>query len=113
MEGLAPGIDRAHLDRLRRGRVEVDYEIDLHGLSARDAGAALRSALLEAVERGGRCVLVVHGRGRGSEAGPVLKEALVGWLEAPPVARWVMAFATARPDDGGAGATYVLLRRSR
>jgi DNA-nicking Smr family endonuclease len=45
--------------------------------------------------------------------GPVLKEAVLGWLCEPPLARLVMAFASAVPEHGGAGATYVLLRRQR
>ena len=45
--------------------------------------------------------------------GPVLKEALLGWLCEPPLDRLVMAFASAVPEDGGTGATYVLLRRKR
>ncbi|MFQ5418592.1 MAG: Smr/MutS family protein, partial [Myxococcota bacterium] len=59
----------------------------------------------------GRCVLVIHGRGRGSADGPVLKSALPGWLALPPLGASVMAFASAPPGDGGAGATVVLLRR--
>lgn len=113
IEGLATGIDRAHLDRLRRGRISVDSELDLHGLTQREAGSVVRAELLEAFEAGERCVLIIHGRGAGSGTGPVLKGALVRWLCKPPLDRLVMAFASAIPDHGGAGATYVLLRRQR
>jgi DNA-nicking Smr family endonuclease len=41
----------------------------------------------------------------------VLKEWLKGWLGQKRVGQLVLAFATARPQDGGAGAVYVLLRR--
>ena len=61
---------------------------------------------------GKRCVLVVHGRGLHSmDQLPVLKDALKTWLSTARFARHVLAFATARPVDGGAGAIYVLLRR--
>jgi DNA-nicking Smr family endonuclease len=33
------------------------------------------------------------------------------WLSRGRIAREVIAFATARPHDGGSGAVYVLLRR--
>ncbi len=111
--GLAPGVDRRHLRRLRSGAVEVDRRVDLHGMDLAGAEAALREALLAALAAGARCVLVVHGRGLHSPAGPVLKEALPAWLAAPPVGPRVLAFATAGRAAGGAGATYVLLRRSR
>ena len=62
---------------------------------------------------GKRCVLLVHGRGTHSKDQlPVLKEALRGWLPSHRLGRQVLAFATARPADGGAGALYVLLRRA-
>ncbi len=111
--GLAPGIDRAHLRRLERGEIEPEGEIDLHGLDLRDARYALRAALREAHSEGFRCVRVVHGRGLHSEAGPVLKPSLVGWLAEQPLGALIMAFASAPPADGGPGATYVLLRRKR
>ena len=56
---------------------------------------------------------MVHGRGRHSDAEPVLKEALLDWLAEPPLHQMVMAFASAAGGDGGVGATYVLLRRER
>ncbi|MCP3983356.1 MAG: hypothetical protein GY723_03150 [bacterium] len=113
LQGLAEGIDPAHRDRLARGEVPIDSELDLHGLSKRDAGPLVRAALEEAYQQGDRCLLVIHGRGHGSELGPVLREALPEWLTAPPAGRRVMAFATALPRDGGQGACYVLLRRRR
>jgi DNA-nicking Smr family endonuclease len=111
--GLARGVDRRHLDALRRGEIDEDAELDLHGLAARDARVALRVALDEAWSGGLRCVRVVHGRGRHSEQGPVLKASLAAWLAEPPLAARVLAFAPAASRAGGAGATLVLLRRRR
>ena len=112
-EGLARGIDRAHLVRLRRGEVRVERRIDLHGLTAAEARRELTAELREAFSAGERCALVVHGRGLHSESGPVLKGGVVDWLMAPPLAALLMAFASALPRDGGPGASYVLLRRAR
>ncbi len=111
LEGRAPGIDAKHLRRLRSGDVPVDVRVDLHGLRGEEARAAVRTALLGAAEAGQRCALVIHGRGSGSQDGPVLKRALPTWLAEPPLGAWVMAFASATAADGGSGATYVLLRR--
>jgi DNA-nicking Smr family endonuclease len=67
--------------------------------------------LLESFKNGLRCVLIVHGRGLNSpESLPVLKEGLPQWLNRGRVRKVVLAFATARPYDGGTGATYVFLR---
>ena len=57
-------------------------------------------------------MLIVHGRGLNSKDNiPVLKVAVKAWLERGRIGKSVLAFCTARPHDGGAGAVYVLLRR--
>jgi DNA-nicking Smr family endonuclease len=113
VEGVASGVDRAWLRRLRAGEVRVESRVDLHGLNARSAHVAVRRALERAHGDGLRCVLVVHGLGTHSPEGPVLRAFLLRWLTESRVAPIVMAFASARPRDGGEGATYVLLRRAR
>jgi len=109
--GRAPGANRRLLRSLRRGEFAPERELDLHGLSARAAERAVHEALAECLAAGQRCLLLVHGRGRHSEGGPVLREALPGWLAAPPHGPRVLAFASADASHGGPGATYVLLRR--
>lgn len=113
IEGRAPGIDRRQLRRLRSGRIEIDTRLDLHGVEAATAERALRDALAAAWEADQRCLLVVHGRGLHSEGAPVIKRALPEWLAEAPHGPRVMAFASALPEHGGTGATYVLLRRKR
>jgi DNA-nicking Smr family endonuclease len=112
MEGLAPGIDRRLLKKLRRGDYALQAHLDLHGLVTDEAHLAVERFLASARAAGQRCVLIVHGRGHNSKEGiPVLKERLKVWLTRGRLSRVVLAFATARPADGGAGALYVLLRR--
>jgi DNA-nicking Smr family endonuclease len=111
--GLAAGIDRKHLSRLRRGEVPVDLRVDLHGLVEKEARRRLAAEIERAQAAGLRCVLVVHGRGLHSEGPAVLREGVSEWLTAAPLAGRVMAFASARSEDGGSGASYVLLRRKR
>jgi DNA-nicking Smr family endonuclease len=114
LEGARVGIDPRLVGRLRRGEFAVQAHVDLHGMIQADAREALRTFVLESVRKGFRTVLVVHGRGRGSPGGrPVLKHAAAGWLSHGELGAHVLAFATARPSDGGAGAMYVLLRRER
>ena len=109
----ADDVSRAQLAKLRRGDPAPDSEVDLHGLSARDAEQRLAGELAEAERAGARCVLVIHGRGIRSQAGAVLREVLPEWLARSPHAERVMAFATAPRSLGGPGATLVLLRRAR
>lgn len=112
--GRAPDLAAKSLRELRAGRRPIEGELDLHGRTRAEAIRALERFVGTTRARGRRIVLVVHGRGRGSEAGdPVLRPAVWAWLESPAAAALgVMAFATAPPPLGGAGATLVLLRRA-
>lgn len=114
IEGVVVGLDPRVVRRLRRGDFAWQSHLDLHGLTATEARAAIDRFILESFRAGRRCVLIVHGRGLNSkDHTPVLKERLKSWLAHGRIAKVVLAFATARPCDGGAGALYVLLRRER
>lgn len=113
VEGHVSGLDPELVRKLRRGEYSVQGHVDLHGLTREEARREVDRFLKDSRRRGRRCVLLVHGRGLHSEKQvPVLKEALRGWLATARFGRHVLAFATARPQDGGAGALYVLLRRA-
>jgi DNA-nicking Smr family endonuclease len=113
IEGTSQGgMDRSLLEALRRGDFRVQAQLDLHGKTQPEAKDAVERFLTESKRAGRRCVLIVHGRGLNSKDQiPVLKQALQGWLSQKRIGKLVLAFATARPQDGGAGALYVLLRR--
>lgn len=112
IEGSIRGFNQDLMRKLKRGEFPVQDHIDLHGLTRDEAQSVVRDFLLRSHKLGLRCVLIIHGRGLNSpESFPVLKEGLPIWLGRAPVKRIVLAFATARPYDGGTGAVYVLLRR--
>jgi DNA-nicking Smr family endonuclease len=114
MEGWVIGLDPRVVQKLRAGWFAYQAHLDLHGMTAAEASLAVRQFVLRALRAGHRCLLVVHGRGRNSrDRRPVLKDRLRSWLSHGELARVVLAFASARPCDGGGGATYVLLRRER
>jgi DNA-nicking Smr family endonuclease len=101
-----PGLQRGVLRKLRRGHYRVEAEIDLHGLTAREASLELQAFLGATLRRGLRCVRVIHGKGLRSERGPVLKPIVVRLLQQVPA---VTAFAPAPREAGGSGALHVLL----
>ena len=109
VEGAAPLADRS-------ARIKPDPEPIATAQGPLDPELAaydeLESFLSRSRQAGKRCVLVVHGRGLHSkDQMPVLKDALKRWMSTARFADHVLAFATARPHDGGLGAVYVLLRR--
>ncbi len=104
-----PGIDKETVRRMKRGQYALEGELDLHGLTVEQARGAFAGFLHEAVRQGLRCVRIVHGKGLGSEARlPVLKGYVNRWLRQTNA---VLAFCSARPEQGGTGAVTVLLRR--
>jgi DNA-nicking Smr family endonuclease len=111
IEGAVQGFSSKLMKKLKRGELPVQDYIDLHGLIKQEAETEVTNFLTESFKNGLRCVLIVHGRGLNSpESLPVLKEGLPQWLNRGRVRKMVLAFATARPYDGGTGATYVFLR---
>jgi len=96
--------------RLHRGDYSIQAFVDLHGLIVEDAKEVFEKFLKWAVTTGRTGVLIVHGRGLSSPFEPVLKKKVVEWLTRGPWRKWVAAYSSARICDGGAGATYVLLR---
>lgn len=109
----APGLDSRTAERLRRGQLRPEATIDLHGHTQEEAHRALTAFIEGAWHRRMRCLLVITGKGRGPANAGVLRAAVPRWLNGEPVRRQLLAFANARPADGGAGALYVLLRRQR
>lgn len=103
----APGVQHGVLRKLKRGQIRCEAEIDLHGLTRDRAQANLVAFISAAHKHGVRCVKVVHGKGLGSgNKGPVIKRSLGRWLRRSEVLAW----ASAPGNQGGAGATLVLLR---
>ena len=104
-----PGVQDTVLRKLRRGQYRVEAEIDLHGLTLREARSELSAFLAECLARQVQCVRIVHGKGlRSGNRGPVLKGAVNRILQRTGP---VIAFCSARRVDGGTGALYVLLSR--
>lgn len=111
LEYLAEGHSPKLMRDLKRGRYAVQDELDLHRMHAELADEAIRLFLAEAHQRGLHCVRIIHGKGlRSKDATPVLK------LLTDKILRFrndVLAYASARPAEGGTGAVVVLLKRLR
>jgi DNA-nicking Smr family endonuclease len=111
VEGTGYHVHPAMARRLHRGDFSIQAHLDLHGLWADDAREVFENFLKWAVTNGKTGVLIIHGRGLSSPSDPILKNKVVDWLTRGPWRKWVVAYSSARCCDGGAGATYVLLRK--
>jgi DNA-nicking Smr family endonuclease len=105
------GVQPKVISKLKKGQIAVESKVDLHGSTISQAGAKLQHALDMAIADQQRCILVVHGRGKGSfDNKPAIKTHVNQWLRDSPN---VIAFHSAPPHHGGTGAVYVLLKRQR
>ena len=118
--GRAPGIDRKTSLKLKKGKVEIDYKLDLHGLTQIEAKKALEEAIFGAWKNRLRLILVITGKGLRqtksnglNDNGPtgILRRVVPEWLKETPLSNFVLAFSSAQQTHGGTGALYVLLRR--
>ncbi len=110
IEGTGYRVSSQMAERLHRGEFSIQAHIDLHGLGVEEARLAFEDFLRESVIRNRRSLLVIHGRGLSSPGEPILKAKVTEWLTRGPWRKWVIAYASARLCDGGAGATCILLR---
>lgn len=112
--GVAAGLDKRTLAKLRRGLISPERRIDLHNMTQSQAHLALDGFLAAAQAAGKRCVLVITGKGtRADGTVGVLRTNVPHWLNQPGNRARILAFTHAAPGDGGEGALYVLLRRLR
>lgn len=112
--GDTPGMDRRTAQRLKRGKLDIEGTLDLHGYTQTKAHQALSRFLQTGFETDRRTVLIITGKGDRLGGRPgVLKEAVPGWLNEMPMRQWVAGFSYAAPKDGGIGALYVRIKRRR
>jgi DNA-nicking Smr family endonuclease len=109
--GHAAGLDRARFERLKRGQMDIEARLDLHGLTQAEAHRELSAFIARAFAQGSRLALVITGKGR--EGKGVLRESVPRWLNEPGLRSRVLAVTQAQKRDGGEGSLYVLLRKLR
>lgn len=106
----APGIQLGKLKKLRQGHISWEAGLDLHGYTIDEARDQLSTFIRDSVRGRFSCVLVVHGKAHSQSGQQALIKSYVNdWLRQ---LKDVLAFCSAQPRDGGAGAIYVLLKRS-
>lgn len=123
-KSLAPvpdkAVDPAIHKKVRRGRIEIEGRIDLHGMTQAEAREALRRYVGICAARGDRTILVITGKGAKTdndyiaamtERG-ILRTMLPIWLSEPGLAHLISGWSLAARGHGGEGAWYVRLRRS-
>ena len=102
-------LDQKEVRRVRRGHIEIDATLDLHGMTLVNAYHRLCQFTAEAQRRQYRWLLVITGKGTAGRG--VIRENFPSWLNDAPLNQMVVGYHVAQPAHGGGGAFYVRLRR--
>jgi DNA-nicking Smr family endonuclease len=114
------GLDGSWDRKLARGAIAPDMTIDLHGMNLETAHARLIGGIAQSLAMGARVILLIAGKSRphgdhdarGDRRGAI-RAKLLDWLAHSPYAGQIAAVRAASPRHGGAGAVYIVLRKSR
>lgn len=104
-------LDRQTVDKIAKGRLQLEARVDLHGMRQDEAYSLLLSFVSRAHQRGARYVLVITGKGPGGDG--VLKRSVPAWLRTTPFQAYVSGLDHASRGHGGAGALYLRIKRHK
>jgi DNA-nicking Smr family endonuclease len=102
-----PAIGGHRAAHLRRGKLEPEAKLDLHGFTQDEAYSALQRFLMRAKDMQFRVVLVITGKGG------ILRESVPRWLAQSEFRMLISGVTEAHVRHGGGGALYVSVRRTR
>ena len=106
-----PGVRNGDFRDMKRGKVEVQAYIDLHGYKTQEAKVEISRFISSSVQGNKRYVRIVHGKGNRSRQNiPILKHLTYAVLTRN---KHVLAYCRAPAHDGGSGATYAMLKKIR
>jgi DNA-nicking Smr family endonuclease len=102
------GVQEGQMRKLKLGQISFDGSLDLHGMSV--ARETMWEFLAEATKLEIRCVRITHGKAvRLDGKRPMIKSHVNTWLRQH---QQVLGFTSCIPKHGGAGAVYVMLKRT-
>ncbi|HUL01523.1 MAG TPA: Smr/MutS family protein [Nitrospirota bacterium] len=101
----------SRMRQLKRGTVRISQELDLHGYLKEEAIRRLERFISNAFSTSQNAVLVITGKGNNSPDGPVLRRAVVHWLQ-DKGKRMIAEFSSAPRHRGGTGAFVIFLKRN-
>lgn len=112
-------IDASRERKLRRGTIDIEATLDLHGKSQQQAYQDLKEFITKCHIKKLRCLLIITGKGRFSTDNGkeqknkgILRQKLPIWLEETHFNDLVLKVNEAHVKHGGSGAFYVLLRKN-
>tara|TARA_B100001093_G_scaffold513237_1_gene584743 strand:- start:561 stop:1100 length:540 start_codon:yes stop_codon:yes gene_type:complete len=109
---------------LKRGKVQIDRRVDLHGYGLVEAYEKFISEVKKNYNKNKRCLLIITGKGvhkkteRGQDTNPRLfygkiKNSIINWINEDDLKKYILTYQDAGFEHGGDGALFVYLRKKK
>ena len=109
---------------LKRGNINIDRRIDLHGYSLEKAHEKFISEVRKNYNKNKRCLLIITGKGvhkkieNEQDTNPKLfygkiKNSIINWINEDNLKKYILTYQDAGFEHGGDGALFVYLRKKK
>ena len=109
---------------LKRGKINIDRRIDLHGYGLVEAREKFISEVKKNYNKNKRCLLIITGKGvhkkieNDQDTSPKLfygkiKNSIVNWINEDNLKKYILTYQDAGFEHGGDGALFVYLRKKK
>jgi len=110
---------------LKRGRINIDRRIDLHGYGLVEAHEKFISEVKKNYNKNKRCLLIITGKGvnkkienEQQDVSPKLfygkiKNSIINWIKEDDLKKYILTYQNAGFEHGGDGALFVYLRKKK
>ena len=103
--------DKSTFDKIKKGKIQIDAKIDLHGYFLDDAYNLLATFIKNHYILGDKLLLVITGKSKPAENQPTIRSSMKDWIENSELLNIVHSISNAADIHGGSGAVYLKLRR--
>ena len=109
---------------LKRGKINIDRRIDLHGYGLVEAHEKFISEVIKNYNKNKRCLLIITGKGvhkkikNEQDLNPKLfygkiKNSIINWINEDNLKKYILTYQDAGFEHGGDGALFVYLRKKK
>ena len=109
---------------LKRGKINIDRRIDLHGHGLVEAHEKFISEVKKNYNNNKRCLLIITGKGvhkkteNEQDVNPKLfygkiKNSIINWINEEDLKKYILTYQDAGFEHGGDGAIFVYLRKKK
>jgi len=109
---------------LKRGNINIDRRIDLHGYGLAEAHEKFVSEVKKNYNKNKRCLLIITGKGVHKKVeneqgtSPKLfygkiKNSIISWINENDLEKYILTYQDAGFEHGGDGALFVYLRKKK